>query len=226
MLQGAGAMEGQALVGAHVEGCQVFLPQHLDQVLGGLADPARLLGIVGVVGQHFDILLDEGAAAAGGLDDGLATGVQVRQPGVDVASGSLASGFLGVQVEVDGAAAADLGGGRQADPQTVQHAGSGGIGVGRQAGLHAAFENQHLARMTLAVGAFASVDRGRGHLALERPGDQRLEGLAQRQQGLEPAGLDQCLAQAEAKRLVGGAARHTPFDLGAADIQKLVVLDA
>src|SRR5690606_18923535 len=67
VLQRAGAMEGHAPVGLDVELLEFGAAQDFYQVLGQVTDPRRLDGIGRVVLEQVAVLLDEGAAAAGGL---------------------------------------------------------------------------------------------------------------------------------------------------------------
>lgn len=152
VLQGAGAVEGEGASVGREAGGEAFFQglgaQHFHQILGQGADPGGLGGVGRVVFKQGGVFLDEGAAAAGGLDDGFGACRDGGPPGVDIAPGPIQAGGVGVQVVIDRAAAASLGGGDQADAEYIQHPGRGGVGVGRQAGLHAAFQYQHSARVT------------------------------------------------------------------------------
>src|SRR5690606_17529849 len=112
VLQRAGAMEGHAPVGLDVELLEFSAAQDFYQVLGQVTDPRRLDGIGRVVLEQVAVFLDEGAAAAGGLHDGLGTSLDGRPPGVDVATSAVQPGFLGVEVVVHRATATGFTNGR------------------------------------------------------------------------------------------------------------------
>ncbi|MNR08191.1 hypothetical protein D3C85_1243360 [compost metagenome] len=76
------------------------------------------------------VVLDEGAATAGGLHNCLGAFFDARPPRVDVAPGAIEAGGLGVQVVVHGTAATGFAGRDDADSQPVQHPRRRGIGVG------------------------------------------------------------------------------------------------
>src|SRR5690606_42055078 len=97
-------------------------------------------GIGRIVLEQVAVFLDEGAAAAGGLHDGLGTSLDGRPPGVDVATSAVQPGFLGVEVVVHRATATGFTNGRDADAEAIQHPRGGRVGVARRARLHATCE--------------------------------------------------------------------------------------
>ena len=225
VLQRAGAMEGHALVGLDVELLELRQAQHLDQVLGQGADPRGLAGVNRIVAQQVAVVLDEGTAAAGGLHDGFGTGFDGRPPGVDVASGTIQAGFLGVQVIVHRTATTGFARGRHADAEAVQHARGSRVGVGRQARLHAAFEHQHVARMAGLRTRFRRAHFTR-QVRLQAGRHQRPQRVAGAQQRLEQRRARHHGAQAAAYQALAQGARHLLLDEVAADIQQVVVLHA
>src|SRR6185503_5503416 len=74
----------------------------------------------------------------------------VRPPGVDIAAHVAARFLLCLEMKGQRAAAAGLWGSYQLDAEAVEHARRSGVGVGRQTWLHAAVEDEHLARMGCA----------------------------------------------------------------------------
>ena len=225
MLQGAGAMEGQALLGAYLQLLQCLALQHFDQVLGQGADPRRLGRVRRVAGEQMAVVLDEGAAAAGGLHDGFGAGFDGRPPGVDVLPGALQARFLGVEVIVHGTAAAGLADWRDTDAQTIKHARGGGVGVGRQPRLHAAFEHQHAARVLLRRAWLGRANLAR-QFGLERGRQQRAQGQASLGQRLEQRRSWHHGAQALTQQAFVQWPRYRLLDHFAADIQQIVVLHA
>ncbi|MDT4867467.1 hypothetical protein FQZ97_1023780 [compost metagenome] len=130
MLQGAGAMEGQAQVATQAQAFQGRVAQHFHQVSGQFADPSSLVDVARVVLKQVTVVLYESTAATGGLDDRLGTGLDGRPPGIDIAPGTIQSGLLGIEVIVHRAAAAGFASPFRADTQAIQHPRRGGIGVG------------------------------------------------------------------------------------------------
>ncbi|MCY1530265.1 hypothetical protein D9M68_654460 [compost metagenome] len=171
------------------------------------------------------VILDEGAAAAGGLDDGFGTGLDGRPPGVDIAPGAVEAGVLGIQVVVHGAAATRFTGWLDADAQAVQHPRSGGIGVGRKPRLYAAFEHQHTAGVADGRAWTRRTNLAR-QLGLERFRQQRAEGIAGACQRLEKSSMGHHGAQPGTQHALAKGARYMVLDHRAADVQQVVVLHA
>ena len=169
------------------------------------------------------VLLDEGAAAAGRLHDGFGTGLDGRPPGVDIAPRTVQTGLLGVEVVVHRTATAGLTRRADADAQAVEHPCSGGVGVRRQARLHAAFEHQHAAAVHDLRARFGRADLAR-QVILQRGRHQRLERIAGTQQCLEQARSRDHRAQAAAHDALAQRALHLLLDEVAADVQQVVVL--
>ncbi|MNM21862.1 hypothetical protein D3C81_322280 [compost metagenome] len=170
------------------------------------------------------VVTHEGAAAAGGLHDGFGARFDGGPPGIDVAPGTLQALLLGIEVVVHRATAAGLVDGFDADAQEVQKACGGGIGIGRQCRLHAAFQHQHPAYMARCR-ALAGWGYPRRQLALERGRQQRAQGLATAGQGLEQCRARHHRAQALAQQALAERAGHLLLDHGAADVQQVMVSD-
>ena len=241
MLQGAGTMEGQRLlVGRGRETLSIIagdlLAEYLDDIAGQGAYACGALSIVRVIGQHLAIFLDEGPAATGGLHDRFRTGLDGRPPGIDVGTHARATGLLGVEVIVDGTAAAGLVDRRDADAEARQHAGGGGIDVGGQARLHAALQHQHLARQQLirrrrgdgrswVLGLTVAL-AGQRDLVGQRARREGAKAHAKCQQGLEARGFDQRMAQATAQQALSPRAADATLQFLTPDIEQGVILHA
>ncbi|MNF91220.1 hypothetical protein D3C84_738140 [compost metagenome] len=225
VLQGAGAMEGQAQVATAAEAVQRRIAQHLHQVPGQLADPHGLGGVARIVLEQMAVILDEGAAATGCLHYGFGAGLDGRPPGVDIAPGAVEAGVLGIQVVVHGAAATRFTGWLDADAQAVQHTRSGGIGVGRKPRLYAAFEHQHTAGVADGRAWTRRTNLAR-QLGLERFRQQRAEGIAGACQRLEKSSMGHHGAQPGTQHALAKGARYMVLDHRAADVQQVVVLHA
>jgi hypothetical protein len=87
-------------------------------------------------------------------------GLDRRPPGIEVPPCAHETGFLRIQVVVDGATASSLRRVRDADAKPVQDACHRSVGIGRERGLHAAFQHQHAPLMP----------RGRTRLGCHRAG--------------------------------------------------------
>ncbi|MCY1430404.1 hypothetical protein D9M71_463530 [compost metagenome] len=147
VLQCARAMKGQAQVAVGAQLLQRLGQQHFDQVLAQGAHPCGFGRVSRVVLEQVRVILDEGAAAAGGLHDRFGAIFDGRPPGVDIATCPFQAGLLGIEVIIHGAAAAGLADRGNADTQPVQDPRSRRVGVGRQARLYATFEHQHATGM-------------------------------------------------------------------------------
>ncbi|MNH19851.1 hypothetical protein D3C79_795990 [compost metagenome] len=130
------------------------------------------------------VVTHERAAAAGGLHDGFGARFDGGPPGIDVAPGTLQALLLGIEVVINRAAAASFECRFHADAQAVQQPRGGGVGVGRQGRLYAAFKQQHAARVAHRR-AFARGGHLGGQLALEWARQDWAQGLACAGQRLE-----------------------------------------
>ena len=130
VLQGAGAVERQSQIAAHAKCAQRLVAQHFHQVPGQRTDPGCFFGIGRVAAEQVAVVLDKGTAAAGGLHDRFGPLGNPRPPGIDIASGAIKAGGLGVQMIIHGTAAPGLRRRDYADTQAVEHAGRGCVGVG------------------------------------------------------------------------------------------------
>ena len=225
MLQGAGAVEGHAHGTFGLQLLKVCTAQYFYQVLGQGADPFGLARIARIVAQQVAVILDEGTTAAGGLHDGFGTGFDGRPPGVDITPGAVEAGFLGVEVVIHRTTATGLAGRRYADAETVEHAGGSGVGVGRQAWLHAAFEHQHAARMALLRTCLGRADFT-GQVGFQAVWHQRTQSVTGAQQSLEQRRARHHVTQTAAQQTLAQWARYLLIDEVAADIQQVVVLHA
>ena len=124
---------------------------------------------------------------------------------------------------VHGAAAAGFVDRRDADAQAIQHARGGGIGVGRQPRLHAAFEHQHAAAVLLGRARHGRTNLAR-QLGLERGRQQRAQGQTGLGQRLEQRRTWHHGAQALTQQAFVQWPRYRLLDHFAADVQQVVVL--
>ena len=181
-------------------------------------------GVNRVVFQEVPVVLHGGAATRGVHDDGLdPAGLHLWPPGVDVGAHLGTAAVLVIEVELDRATTARLGGDHGLDAGSVQHARGGAVDVGHHRGLHAAGQHQDLARMG-ARGPGA----GRllcGHLGLQRGGQQAAQGLAHFHGGAEQR-RGQALLQRPAQGFFRGRAWHFGVHNLAADVQQVAILHA
>ncbi|MNJ50566.1 hypothetical protein D3C77_458420 [compost metagenome] len=107
----------------------------------------------------------------------------------------------------------------------VQNARCGGIGIGRQARLYAAFEQQHASSVTHRR-ARAGAGSAARQLGLERCGQYRVNAAPQLHQVAEGCRPRRQLPQAAAQRALQRRAGHGLINHGTADVQQVVVINA
>ncbi len=86
--------------------------------------------VIGIIFEHVAILFDESAAAAGGLHNGFGALFNVRPPGINIGAHASTPVVLGVEVEINGAAAACFSHWRYANAKPVKNPRGGSIGIG------------------------------------------------------------------------------------------------
>ena len=204
--------------------------QQLAQVARQRGDAARLLGIGGVVRERVAVLLDGDAAARGVHHDRLdlplvGQAFDERPPGVDVAAHVGQAAVAVVQVGADRAAAAGIVGDQGLDAGGVEHARGRAVDVRQHRRLHAAHQQQHLARVLARRPAVRGGASARRHLVLERRRQQRPHELAELHRRAEQR-RGQALLQQPAHRLLAGRAFDALLDDLAADVDQVPVLHA
>ncbi len=73
MLQRTRAVKRQARLGLYAEGFQGLVAQQFDQILCSRADLLGLVGVAWIMAQQVAVVLDEGSAATGRLDQAFST---------------------------------------------------------------------------------------------------------------------------------------------------------
>ncbi len=150
MLQRARRVEREALASGrrhlllqpgHVVG------QPLGEVARRLAHALCLRRVTGVLAQQVPVLLDHAAAARGVEDDRFRTAFQLRPPRVDVPPRIVARAIKVVEMVADGTAAAGAGGHERLDAERIEHPRGRRVDVRLHGRLHAAGQQQHLARV-------------------------------------------------------------------------------
>ena len=164
-----------------------------------------------------------GAAAACVHQDRLASRVEIRQPGVDVAPCHLQRALGVIELAVQGAAAAGLRCDDRLDAKRIEYACRGGIDVRQHRRLHAAAEQQHLPCMA-ARWPGTGILRG-WDLLPQCSRQQGAQCLPKLQRGREGA-THQRVAQCGTRQCLGWWAaglfgNHTP-----ADVEQTPVLDS
>ncbi len=227
VLQGAGRMECDPLLDFAIQlGQQLRLEirQDFTQVLGQRRNPRGSLRIRRVMREQVAVFLDRRAATGGGHHDRFGTGLQIRPPGIDIAAHIIQAALLVVQVIADRAAAAGLRRDDQLHAERIEHARGGGIGIGRHRRLHAAIQQQHLARM-LRSGPSAGILLLR-HLVLQRAGQQGPQQLPCLHRRREDPLARQYLPQCSTQQSLRQRPRHLLLDDLAADIDQPPILHA
>ena len=129
VLQGARAVERQALIAVYAKRFQGLIVQYFNQVPGQRADPFCLAGISRIAAEQVAIILDEGATTAGSLHNGLGSVFNAGPPCIDVTAGAIKARRLGVEMIIHGAAATGFTGRLHTDPQPVQNSGGRRVGI-------------------------------------------------------------------------------------------------
>ena len=170
MLQCAGRVVGHRGLGRLQLALQLFHQfrqhggQQLAQVPGQRADACGLVGVLRLVAQQMAVVFHGGAATRGIHHNGFDFAVfYQRPPGVDIGAHLGLAAFLVVEVKLHRAAATCIACNHGLHAHGIQHAGSGVVDAGHHGGLHAACQQQHLARM-FARGPEASILRSRNLL--------------------------------------------------------------
>ncbi len=201
------------------------LGQQLAQVAGQRRDALRALGVGRVIGQRLAVVLDHHAAARGVHHDGLdLAALDQRPPGVDVAAHVGQPARAVAEVAAQRAAAARAVGDQGLDAGGVEHARGRAVDVGRQRRLHAAQQQQDLARVRAGRPVPGARPRARRHLGLQRGRHQRPRELPQAQRRREQR-RSQALLEQPARAALGRRARHARIDHMAADVDQPTVLD-
>jgi hypothetical protein len=170
------------------------------------------------------VVLDHHAATGCGHHDRFRAGFHIRPPCIDIAARIFQAAIVIVHVIPDRAAAAGPGRDDQLHAERIEYAGSGGIDIGRHRRLHAAVEQQHLARML--PGRPRAGFLPCGHLVLQRPGQQRPHQLPDLHCGRKQPFSRQRLLQYGAQNALRQRTRHLVFDDLATDIDQPAVLHA
>ena len=145
----------------------LFLHKHqLGKIAREFGDALGLVGVARIVRQMVVVLAHHHPATGGGHRNRLDLALfHQRPPGVDIAAHVVKAVLLVVEVEAHRAAAAGIAARHQRDAQLVEHARGGVVDVRHHRRLHAAFQQQHAARVARRR-AHAGFLRRR-HLGLE-----------------------------------------------------------
>ena len=241
VLERAGGVIGDAEPRPHHRRDQPDLVDELGDVAGDPGDIGRALGIAAVAGQDMAVVLDHGAAARGGDEDGV-EGLLANDggPGIDIAAG-VAAGLLFLAEMMRKRAAAGLVlDHHDIDAMTPEQPDGGPADGGRQHLLHAT-EHQ---RDALGLGVLADLRSWLGHLRLEHARRHQRKGgggplkarardepterpgqLAQHQREPEAAGMRQHLAQDHAQKALARRAVTLHLDARPGEIDEMHVVD-
>lgn len=232
VLQGAGRVKGdpgaeRGAGGGRRERMQfvLFGDDDFTDIPGQFRDAPGFPGISAVLRQQVAVVPDHHSAAAGSRDDGLGALFDMRPPGIDIAPDVVPCFVLRIQVKGHRAATAGLRRLHQGYAEPVEHARGGGVGRGRERGLHATIERQHFARV-LALRPRPGGCGCARHLALEGRGQQSAHELSDFEQGLEQRAPGNDGAQGLALQGFETTARHLRCDEMAADVEQPCVLHA
>ena len=182
-----------------------------------------LSGVGAVRPQQVPVVLDHHAAAAGGDDHRLGIAVEVRPPGVDVALGER-DGLADLVEVVRQRAAAAAAAAHQRNADAIEDARHRGVDARGQRRLHAAVEDEHLARV-----ARRRPDARRRRIGNPRAqllGQQRFHRAADGQRTAEQRLRHQSAPQRPSHRLLRGRASDALVDDVTPDVEQPTVLNA
>src|SRR3569623_1564871 len=190
----------------HGEQGQLFTRKNITKVFGQRADVRGLGGVRGIVVQQRAVILHYRTAAARGHYDGLRTCFDVRPPGVDVAAHEVQRFLIHGETMTECATTTGTRRANLTDAEPVQHPRRCCICSGRDGGLHAAVEHQHLARMARSRPRHRRLRRR--YFFAQRPRQNRPQSTADGEQRCETVRIRNQCAQHTALHALAERARH------------------